>query len=472
MPNKKINAPTRPDAYTLLAQLRAGKTKSESIVREHLEQLKKLQPTVNGATKIYENEALEQARKLDQTGDKTLPLFGLPCSIKETFDIAGEEVTAGSLRRIPSPCKEDAEMVRRLRAAGAVVIARSNIPEFAMTGESTNLRFGRTNNPLDITRVAGGSSGGEGALVGSGSSVFGIGSDILGSIRIPAALCGVVGFKAHSKAIDNRGTWPQIKTSLNDWLGYGPLCRSVRDAQLIYNVLATQPVPLTDELFKNLLIPEGFPITYRQNCIKNAVEAARNAVIEKGLVSKKADFKDIPKLFLNIPKIISDEFYDNWIKDLSSSPEFGPFSPIKELFKNIIGQPTIDGGLLNWILLKPIMKSGSTKKQEKIANSFREARSKYQQLLGTDNVMIMPTLGLVAPKHKGFNRASLLDPRVNGLFTSHTLGNYLDMPVISVPAWKFCDPETGLPASVSLMCALGSESRLFATAKIVEEALN
>ena len=122
--------------------------------------------------------------------------------------------------------------------------------------------------------------------------------------------------------------------------------------------------------------------------------------------------------------------------------------------------------------MNPIMRSKSPGKREKIANSFREARAKYQQVLGEDNVMIMPTLGLVAPRHKRFNRVSLLDPRVNGLFTSHTLANYLDLPAISVPAWKFCDPKTGLPASVSLICAPGAESRLFATAQVVESVLN
>lgn len=472
MVNSTINFPIRPDATALLEELRAGKTSSEAVVKEHLERLNKIQPTVNGATKVFEEEALDLARKLDQTGDNTLALFGLPCSVKETFAMEGEEITAGSIRRVPQQCKKDAEMVRRLRAAGAIIIARSNIPEFAMTGECTNLRFGRCNNPHDITRVAGGSSGGEGALVGSGSSVFGIGSDILGSIRIPAALCGTVGFKAHSKAIDRAGAWPDIKTSLKDWLGYGPICRSVRDAQLIYNVLAEKPEPETTEIFKNLLIPEGFPIKYRQSCIQDAVNVARTAVRDKGVISIKEGFQDIPGLFLNIPKIIMDEFYDNWIKDLSSSPKFGQFSPGKELIRNLIGKPTIDGGLLNLILMKPIMKSRQAEKREKIANSFIEARSKYQHLLGEDNVMIMPTLGLVAPKHKGFNRASLLNPLVNGLFTSHTLGNYLDLSVVCVPAWKFCDPKTGLPASVSLMCAPGGEARLFATAKIVEAALN
>jgi len=472
MMNSNINFSIRPDATTLLEELRAGKTSSEVVVKKYLEQLNKVQPTVNGAIKVFEEEALELARKLDRSGDKTLALFGLPCSVKETFAIEGEELTAGSIRRIPDQCKEDAEMVRRLRAAGAIIIARSNIPEFAMTGECTSLRFGRCNNPHDITRVAGGSSGGEGALVGSGSSVFGVGSDILGSIRIPAALCGTVGFKAHSTAINNTGTWPDIKTSLRNWIGYGPICRSVRDAQLIYNVLADKPAPETAELFKNLIIPEGFPIKYRQSCIEDAVKSARKAVIDYGLVSKKASFKEVPKLFLMIPKIFINEFYDSWKKDLSSSTKFGQFSTGKEILRSLVGKPTIDSGLLKWMMLKPIMKSGRPEMQEKIAHSFKEARSKYQQLLGKDNVMIMPTIGLVAPKHGRFNRVSLLNPLVNGLFTSHTLGNYLNLPAICVPAWKFCDPKTGLSASVSLLCSPGEESRLFATAKIVEAALN
>ena len=461
-----------PDATTLLGELRTGKISSEELVKRHLERLYKTQPTVNGATKIFEEKAFERARSLDRKGDKTLPLFGLPISVKETFAIKGEEITAGSIRRIPDHCEEDAEMVARVRKAGAIIIARSNIPEFAMTGECTNLRFGRCNNPHDPSLVAGGSSGGEGALVGSGSTVFGIASDILGSIRIPAAFCGTVGFKAHSKAIDAAGTWPEVNTSLKDWLGYGPICRSVRDAQLIYNVLANKPAPENKEIFKTLIIPEGFPVKFRQSCIIDALNTARKAVLDRGLSSHKMLFEDVPQLFLKIPKIITDEFYNNWIKDLSSSPEFGQFSPFAELLRNIVGKPTIDGGLLIWLLMKPIMKSRHPEKQERIANSFIEARHKYQQLLGEDSLLIMPTLGLVAPKHGRFNRVSLLDPRVNGLFTSHTLGNYLDLSAICVPAWKFRDPETGLPASVSLLCAPGAESRLFATAKIVEAVLS
>ncbi|MFK7996221.1 MAG: amidase [Granulosicoccus sp.] len=463
--------PRQPDATTLLKALREGKITACELVGDHLGRLKALQPTVNAAVKIYEKEALEIAATLDASANTELPLFGLPCSVKETFSLAGEEITAGSLRKSPVKCHRDAEMVRRLKKAGAVVIARSNIPEFAMTGETTNPRFGRCNNPLDITRVAGGSSGGEGALVGSGSSVFGIGSDILGSIRIPAALCGTVGFKAHSSAIDGSDTWPDVNGNTRSWLGYGPLTRSVRDALLVYNVIADQPVKETTTIFEHVAIPEGFPITYQQACIREAVNIAHQSLLDNGVKSRSLHFEKVPRLFLLIPKIIIDDFYETWISDLSSG-SYGPFSTSRELFSQLVGNGTIDRGLFNWILLKPVMKSRRSGKREKISEEFSQARNEYRKLLGPDTVLLLPTLGLVAPKHKGFNRRSLMDPRVNGLFTSHTLGNYLDLPTITVPAWEHCDAKTGLPASVSLMSTPGAEERLFATARIVEAALN
>lgn len=460
------------DATTLLTKIRNGELTVLEVVRNHLEQLKKVQPYINAATKVYEEEALALAKQMDETGNKDLPLFGLPCSIKETFAIAGEEITAGSIRRKPSFCKEDAVIVAKLKAAGAIVIARSNIPEFAMTGESSNLRFGTTNNPIDVSRVAGGSSGGEGALVGSGASVFGVGSDILGSIRIPAAFCGTVGFKPHSKAVDGKGTWPEVNTTLKDWLCYGPLCRSVRDAHLIYNVIANEAVPTTKELFKDLIIPTGFPIKYEQKCIEEAVESARRQALANGLESKNGNFDKVPSLFLNIPKIVLNDTYDQWMTDLSSTEQYGKFSPFKEFFAQLAGKATIDHGLLKWILLKPIMKTNNPKKKLAIENSFLEARKEYRKLIGEHGVLILPTLGLLAPKHGVFNRKTLLDPRVNGLATSHTLANYLDLPAISIPAWKFKDSKTGLPPSISLICNPGQEHKLFALAEIIEKILN
>ena len=458
------------DAVGLLQALRQGEISSEQLVRRHLDRLAQTQPQTNAATSIFRDQALAQARQLDAGGDKSLPLFGLPISVKETFGLAGQEVTAGSLRMTPEPHQEDAEIVRRLKAAGAIVIARSNIPEFAMTAESSNPRFGRTNNPLDLSRVAGGSTGGEGALVGSGASVFGVGSDILGSIRIPAAFCGIVGFKPHSQAVDLRGTWPTVTGNTRPWLGLGPLTRSVRDAQLVYNVIAETPVPAAADRPGRLVIPDGFPLELRQSCIGDALAAAKQALLDAQYQREERDFSDIGSLFLRIPKLILDDFYGDWQR-LLSSPQAGRFSTLKELFAQMRGKPTIDGGLLRWLLIAPLLKPRSSAAVKEIAEQFARARTHYHGLLGKDGVLVLPTLGLLAPKHGQMNALSL-KPGINGLFTAHTMGNYLDLPAIAIPAWKFRDPETGLPPSISVLCAPGSEAQLFAAARRIETALN
>lgn len=457
-----------PDAVSLLSQLRAGQLTAGQLVRDRLDRLASLQPLINGATRILRDEALAQAAQLDRDGDQSLPLFGLPCSVKETFGLAGEQVTAGSLRMRPETHTQDAEIVRRLKAAGAIVIARSNVPEFAMTGESTNLRFGRTNNPLDPGRVAGGSSGGEGALVGSASSVFGVGSDILGSIRIPAAFCGTVGFKPHSGAVDTQGTWPLVTGNTRSWLALGPLTRSVRDAQLVYNVIANQPAPEAAASGR-LVMPDGLALTMQESCIEAALAAARSALLQDGYVEEHQDFTDTRQLYLNIPKLILDDFYDEWIRLLSS--QGGRFSPFRELLGQLLGKPTVDNGLLQWMLIAPIMKTRSKAKIAAIADNYASARQHYHAMLGADGVMVLPTLGLLAPPHGRMNRQSL-KPGVNGLFTAHTMGNYLDLPSIAIPAWKFRDPATGLPPSISVMGAPGAEGKLFAAAQRVEAAIS
>jgi Asp-tRNA(Asn)/Glu-tRNA(Gln) amidotransferase A subunit family amidase len=457
-----------PDAVSLLAQLRAGQLTAPQLVKERLDRLASLQPQINGATHIFRDEALAQAVRLDRDGDRALPLFGLPCSVKETFGLAGEQVTAGSLRMLPESHTQDAEIVRRLKAAGAIVIARSNVPEFAMTGESTNLRYGRTNNPLDPSRVAGGSSGGEGALVGSASSVFGVGSDILGSIRIPAAFCGVVGFKPHSGAVDARGTWPVVTGNTRSWLALGPLTRSVRDAQLVYNVIANQAAPDAVPSGR-LVMPDGLALTMQEPCIAAALAAASSALLQDGYREEHQDFAATRQLYLNIPKLILDDFYDEWIRLLSS--QGGRFSPFRELLGQLLGKPTVDNGLLQWMLIAPIMKTRSKAKVAAIAESYSSARQRYQSMLGADGIMVLPTLGLLAPPHGRMNRQSL-KPGVNGLFTAHTMGNYLDLPSIAIPAWKFRDPATGLPPSISVMGAPGAEGKLFAAAKRIEAAIS
>ncbi|HBO3685599.1 TPA: amidase [Pseudomonas aeruginosa] len=459
-----------PSVGAVLNALRNGDISVETIVSKHLDVLVGTQASLNAATKIYIQRALQEAKEMDERGDRSLPLFGIPCSVKETFGVANEQITAGSNRMNPIQSNEDSRIVQRLRAAGAIIVARSNTPEFAMAAETINLRYGRTNNPLDTSRTAGGSSGGEGALVAAGATLFGVGSDILGSIRIPAAFCGIVGFKPHSGAIDKTGTWPVVSGYSKNWLALGPLTRTVSDARLVYNVIANNAVASDSPLPKRIITPVGFPIDYQQPCIEAAVDCARNSLIHLGLSSEETDFSDVPKFFKYIPKVIFHDFYKQWMELLSSS-DFGRFSIFKEIIAKLNRKPTIDSGLFSLILLGSVLTPRSNRKVENIIFDLEKASSHYHRVLGGDSILILPTIGLVAPKHGGMNKVSIA-PGVNGLFTAHTLANYFDLSAIAVPAWKFCDPATGMPPSVSLLCAPGAESSLFAAAEVVEKVLN
>ena len=454
-----------PDATELLRQIRSCERSSEEIVREHLDRIGEDHPRLNAAVQLFREEALAQARKPNPG-----PLSGLPITLKETFGIAGHEVTIGSVRARPIRCDEDSAPVQRLREAGAIVIARSNVPEFVMNGETDNLRFGRTNNPHDPSRTCGGSSGGEGALVGSGDSPLGFGTDILGSIRIPAAFCGVVGFRPHSGAVDKRGVWPVCGEYFETWNGVGPLTRSVRDARLAYDVIARNPLPPLASPSRRLIIPDGFPLSYRDDCIPAAVTAARESLLDAGLRREEHEFPDVARLFTDIPRLVTGEMIEPW-KEWLSAGDQGRFGTGAELLRIARGKPTVYPGFFTWLAMAVVMRPRLPGTLGKIILRYEDARRRYHALLGADGILVLPTLGLLAPKHGAMNRISLR-PGVNGLFTAEAFANAMNLSSISVPAHRFADPETGLRPGVMLACAPDAEAGLLDAAVVVEEALS
>ncbi len=465
-----------PDAVSLRAMLERGDLSATQLLERQLARLDATQPAINGATAILRTQARQQLAALD--GAPRGPLYGLPCSVKETFGMAGHNVTAGSLRMAPQLHERDADVVARLRAAGAIIVARGNVPEFAMTGETTNPRFGRTNNPIDVERVAGGSSGGDGALVGSGAAVFGLGSDILGSIRIPAAFCGVVGFKPCSTAVSGEGTWPQVAGETANWLGIGPLARSVRDARLVYDVIAREPLPPPAPLAGLRVIgPDGFPFRIEDRAIDAALAAARQALESAGVRRDTAGpgvFADVGSLFFKVPAAILHDSAATW-RRLLSTPEAGPFHVWGEALRQLTGRATIDRGLFLWLLqdatLAQAIKPHSERAARRLAATFEQARARYRALLGRDGLLLLPPLGMLAPRHGAMNRKTLR-PGPNGLVTPITFCNYCDLPAISIPAWRHRDSATGLAPAVMLACAPGAEGRLLDAATVVEAALN
>ena len=226
----------------LAAALAAGRTTSRALVDEALAKI--ADPAGEGArtfTAVYDKTARAAAEAQDalcRAGYVASPLAGLPVSLKDLFDVAGERTLAGSIALDDQPLAvRDAPIVARLRAAGAVLIGRTNMSEFAFSGVGINPHYGTPGNPADRSRIPGGSSSGAGVSAADGTSVVAIGTDTGGSVRIPAALCGIVGFKPTRRRVPVEGAFP-LSPTLDS---IGPLAGDVASCAIADAVMAGEP---------------------------------------------------------------------------------------------------------------------------------------------------------------------------------------------------------------------------------------
>ena len=207
-----------------------------------LDRIAAVNPLLNAAVEVQAERALAEADAADRelaAGALRGPLHGVPFSIKDSIEQAGCRCTAGTWgRRHAPPSAADATLVARLRRAGGIPVARTNLPDLLFAFESDNLVFGRTNNPYDLARTSGGSSGGEAALVAAGGSALGLGSDAAGSVRLPAAFCGLAALKPTSGRLPRTGHFPPAGGWLETVWQIGPMARRVEDLIEAMRVLA------------------------------------------------------------------------------------------------------------------------------------------------------------------------------------------------------------------------------------------
>jgi len=236
-------------------QIRSKNISPVEIVELHLKRIETLQPKLNAFVHLDAEGARQQARAAESSvlrGDHLGPLHGVPLTIKSCIDVAGWPCPAGSLLRKDYLPKQDAPLVSRLKAAGAILLGNTNTPEFLMAYEADNLLTGKTSNPWDLTHSAGGSSGGEAAAISAGCSAGGVGSDGGGSIRVPSHFCGICGLKPTPGRIPATGHFPPGAGAFS-WIGVvGPMARTLADVRSLVEVMAgpdagdalSAPVPL------------------------------------------------------------------------------------------------------------------------------------------------------------------------------------------------------------------------------------
>ena len=227
-------------AVQMAEQIRHRKISPVELVEAHLRKIKKLNPVLNAFVQVDAEGAFRQAREAEvavRRGAKLGALHGVPVSIKISIEVAGFRCEAGTKLRQGTVASQDAPLVSRLRDAGAIILGTTNTPELLMAWETDNLLYGRTNNPWDLTRTPGGSSGGEAAAIASGMSAAGVGSDGGGSIRVPAHFSGICGLKPTPGRIPATGHFPNSVGPFALIGVVGPMARKVQDLKLLFEVM-------------------------------------------------------------------------------------------------------------------------------------------------------------------------------------------------------------------------------------------
>ena len=241
------SAPVSADEITvksageLADAIRSKQLSSRAVVEAHLDQIAKVNPKLNAVVQLTADSARKEADEADAAlarGEIKGPLHGVPITIKDTLETIGVICTGGTKGRASFVPKADATAVARLRAAGGIILGKTNVPELAGAAETDNLVYGRTNNPYDLARTPGGSSGGEAAIVAACGAPLGLGTDAGGSIRIPAHFCGLAAIKPTSGRVPRTGQFPMPTGARNAVFHVSLIARKVDDLALALPIIA------------------------------------------------------------------------------------------------------------------------------------------------------------------------------------------------------------------------------------------
>jgi aspartyl-tRNA(Asn)/glutamyl-tRNA(Gln) amidotransferase subunit A len=397
---------------------------------------------------IYEGTARSAAEAADARAAHGLslgPLDGVIVSIKDLFDVKGEPTRAGSKIRVDAaPAQADAPVVRRLRAAGAVIVAKTNMTEFAFSGVGANPHYGTPGNPADRTRIPGGSTSGGAVAVADGMCAIAIGSDTGGSTRIPAALCGIVGFKPSQFRVPTEGAFP-LSFTLDS---IGPLAMSVADCAAADAVMAGEEIaPLAPAPLAGLRlgIPQGLPLEDLDGTVTLRFAEATAALGRAG-----AQLSDQPM------PLISEMLRINAI---------GGFAPAEAF---AIHRAEIDArGAEFDPNVRARIERGRNLGAADYVTMARE-RARLVRALDADlahlDALVLPTTPIVAPRLDDVASPESFGLRNMALLRNTALANFFDLTAISLPLPR----EGGLPVGLMLMARNGQDRRLFEIAGAVE----
>ena len=423
------------------------------VAQAHLDQISRLNPELN-AIVMLAPDVMDQARAAEAAmmrGDGVEALHGVPITVKDTIETAGLRTTSGSRMRAEHIPQRDAPAVARLKAAGAIVLGKTNAAEMAMDYTADNPVFGRTNHPLSPNLTPGGSSGGEAVAIATGMSPGGLGSDLAGSIRIPAHFCGITGLKPTTGRVPGEGQFPTSTGPYSLGAVVGPLARRVQDLRLMLSAISDDPVA-THEVRGSRVAwyaDDGVaPVTEET---ARAVATAAKALSDAGLTCEER----------RPPHV--ERGYEMWLKLFSRAS-------VVQLRKVYAGRESEGGSFVSWRLSTADDNPPPTL-DEYIAGWMERDRLREELLawMETTPLILAPVGATPAYPHDTLKitvRGSTM-----GTFRAFSYAqtfNVFDLPVVTVPAGRSND---GLPIGVQIVGRPYAEEMVLAAAEIIEQAV-
>jgi aspartyl-tRNA(Asn)/glutamyl-tRNA(Gln) amidotransferase subunit A len=436
--------------FFIAARLRQGRERSIDLVESALSAIEAHNPSTNAFITVRADEARTAARLADrelQSGVDRGPLHGIPISIKDLIDEAGRVTTAASRVLDERVAPADALVVTRLRESGAIILGRTNLHEFALGTTSEDSAFGPVRNPADLTRSAGGSSGGSAVAVACGMGLASIGTDTGGSIRIPAAACGIVGLKPAFADVPTEGVIP-LSPSLDH---VGPLTTSVGDAALIWSVLSKRTAEPLQEIAPagvRLTRLGGYFDTPVEPAVREAFAAALDRLAAAGIAIAPGEIDHaaaIPEAYVHL---VLGEAYAWHSKLLDERGEFYT--------------PTVRARLSSG-------RDVTAKQYDAALEVVVAVRDRVDALFESADALVLPSLPIVAPP-LGAHEISIDDRApmtVRAAMLKHTQPfNFSGHPAISMPV-----PASGLPVGLQLVGRRDDTAGLLAIAAACEKIL-
>ncbi|XP_076642846.1 fatty-acid amide hydrolase 2-like isoform X1 [Halictus rubicundus] len=464
-------------ATELAKRIRRKQVSSEEVVKAYIERCKDVNPMLNAIVDTRYDSAIEEARKVDEFLSVTtkteaevahdLPLLGVPMTVKESIAVQGMSHTVGVNKKTSDKANEDAVVVTRVRGAGAIILLVSNTPEMCLAWESNNRVTGTTWNPYDTNRIAGGSSGGEGALLGSAASVVSLASDIAGSARYPAMCCGVFGHKPTAHMISCSGHKPvSTDQNWNNYFTIGTMTRYADDLPLMMSIISDSED--VRQRFNQKVSLKNIKFFYLEECcgITTAIDSDMKTAIHKlrkyleatyGVKVQQAKLNDMKYAF----DIASRSLLNMNVDDVTN--EFEAMTSIKILLEALkyafcisrYSLSILSYGLVKWMFEK--LPKGY---RHKMTCKIVSLKKQFEDVLGDNGVLIYPSF--ITAAHYRY----LMYPRVAN-YTYMMLYNVLGLPVTQCPMGL---NSKGLPIGIQIIANAGNDHLTIAMAKEIDRA--